>query len=114
MEPVNNHINYIEFSVRNLESVKKFYAAVFGWEFTDYGPAYTSFAESGVAGGFEKTDEPTKNGALVILYHDDLEEVKKKILKHNGRISRDIFEFPGGRRFHFADPEGNELAVWSE
>lgn len=110
----NNHINYIEFKATDLEAVKKFYSEAFGWDFTDYGPTYASFSGSGVAGGFEHTDSDITNGALVILYHKDLEHVKEKITRSGGEISVDIFDFPGGRRFHFKDPSGNELAVWSE
>lgn len=112
--PTQNHINYVEFTARDLESVKSFYSSVFDWEFTDYGPSYTAFSSSGIEGGFMKTEEPAKNGALIILYHDDLEAIKNKVLKADGRITQDIYEFPGGKRFHFSDPEGNELAVWSE
>jgi len=110
----NNHITYIEFKSHDLEQTKRFYSSVFKWKFTDYGPTYTSFSESGVYGGFELTDEPVINGALVVLYHQDLGSLLDKIKKAGGTITRDIFSFPGGRRFHFADPCGNELAVWSE
>jgi predicted enzyme related to lactoylglutathione lyase len=82
--------------------------------FTDYGPNYTSFSESGIAGGFEQTDEVIVNGALVVLYHSNLAKIKEKILSLNGIITKDIFSFPGGRRFHFIDPAGNELAIWFE
>ncbi|HKL04162.1 MAG TPA: VOC family protein [Cryomorphaceae bacterium] len=114
MNTPNNHINYIEFKAKNLKAVKAFYAKAFGWDFTDYGPTYTAFSGSGVAGGFEKTDADIVNGALVILYHSNLDEVKKNITKSGGSISVDTFTFPGGKRFHFKDPAGNELAVWSE
>ena len=110
----SNHINYIEFKAHDLEKIKTFYSQVFGWAFTDYGPSYTSFGESGVFGGFEKTDAPIVNGALVVLYHKDLKQCKNKVLKAGGTIPKDIFAFPGGKRFHFTDPDGNELAVWSE
>jgi predicted enzyme related to lactoylglutathione lyase len=112
--PTNNHINYIEFTARDLEEIKSFYSEVFGWTFTDYGPTYTAFTDSGLEGGFEQSNEPVQNGALVVLYHNDLHEVKDKVLSAGGRLTKDIFEFPGGKRFHFADPQGNELAVWSE
>ena len=114
MAAKDNHINYVEFKSNDLEKIKKFYGECFGWSFTDYGPAYVSFSESGVAGGFEKTDEPVENGALVVLYHSDLETIKEKVAGAGGDISKDIFEFPGGRRFHFRDPSGNELAIWSD
>ncbi len=110
----NNHINYIEFKARDLEAIKMFYSECFGWSFTDYGPDYVSFEESGVAGGFEKSDDPAVNGVLVILYHDDLELVFENVSNAGGTIVKPIFSFPGGRRFHFTDPAGNELAIWSD
>jgi len=110
----NNHINYVEFKANDLEKIKKFYSEVFDWTFTDYGPNYAAFSESGLAGGFEKTDEAILNGALVVLYHQDLGAIKAKIIESDGKILKDIFEFPGGRRFHFTDPSGNELAIWSD
>ncbi|MEL0455440.1 VOC family protein [Flavobacteriaceae bacterium SZ-1-7] len=110
----DNHINYVEFKAHNLEDIKRFYATSFGWTFTDYGPTYVAFSESGLEGGFEKSDSKIINGALIVLYHKNLDFVKKNILKARGTISKDIFSFPGGRRFHFLDPSGNELAVWSD
>ena len=110
----NNEINYIEFKANDLERIKIFYSHLFGWKFTDYGPTYTAFEESGLSGGFEKTDEAIINGALVVLYHEDLEALKADIIDFGSEISQDIFSFPGGRRFHFKDPSGNELAVWSD
>ena len=110
----NNHIDYVEFKARDLDKIKEFYNKAFGWTFTDYGPTYTSFTNSGLSGGFEKSEEEIINGALVVLYHEDLEDVLDIVSKSDGRISREIFTFPGGRRFHFLDPSGNELAVWSD
>ena len=110
----NNHIDYIEFKATDLKAIKAFYSNCFDWEFTDYGPDYCSFSKSGVYGGFEKTTDPVVNGPLVVLYHKDLEGIREIILNAGGELVRDIFSFPGGRRFHFKDPSGNELAVWSE
>lgn len=110
----DSHINYIEFSANNLEEIKVFYTQSFDWKFTDYGPTYVSFSESGLAGGFEKTEDEIVNGVLVVLYHQDLDLIKGKIVEAGGKISKDIFSFPGGKRFHFIDPSGNELAVWSD
>ncbi len=110
----NNHINYIEFKAKDLQAVKRFYSESFGWSFTDYGPTYTAFSESGIEGGFEQSDDRIVNGALVVLYHSDLNQIHSKITQSGGTISKDIFSFPGGKRFHFLDPAGNELAVWSE
>ncbi len=114
MKQKNNHINYIEFKAKNLEEIKEFYTTAFDWTFTDYGPAYTAFSNSGLEGGFEKTEDASINGALVVLYHEDLNQIKGKILAAGGEIAKDIFSFPGGRRFHFLDPSKNELAVWSD
>ena len=114
MEASNNHINYVEFKAKDLESIKTFYSATFGWDFTDYGPTYVAFSESGLEGGFELTEEEIVNGALVVLYYSKLEHIKNKIIECGGTISMDIFSFPGGRRFHFLDPSKNELAVWSD
>ncbi|MCR9228075.1 MAG: VOC family protein [Flavobacteriaceae bacterium] len=107
-------IDYIEFKASDMESTKVFYSSIFGWIFTDYGPNYTAFSESGVTGGFELTIDPIVNGALVVLYHENLEEILEKVISAGGMITKEIFEFPGGRRFHFTDPSGNELAIWSE
>jgi hypothetical protein len=114
MSTTNNHISYIEFKAKNLETIKKFYTKAFNWTFTDYGPTYTAFSDSGLLGGFEQSENDIVNGALVVLYHENLEILKSKIIDLEARISKDIFDFPGGRRFHFIDPSGNELAVWSD
>ncbi|WP_350286500.1 VOC family protein [uncultured Croceitalea sp.] len=107
-------INYIEFRSTDLKETKRFYQQAFGWVFTDYGDGYTAFKESGVEGGFELTHEPIVNGVLVVLHHHNLEEIKNKIIQAGGSISQEIFSFPGGSRFQFLDPSGNELAVWCE
>ncbi|WP_339893190.1 VOC family protein [uncultured Algibacter sp.] len=114
MDIIDNHINYVEFKAKNLEKIKKFYTTSFDWVFTDYGATYIAFSESGLQGGFEKTENEIVNGALVVLYHKNLDLIKNKINESGGKISKDIFSFPGGRRFHFIDPAGNELAVWSD
>ena len=110
----NNHINYNEFKAKDLEAIKKFYSSTFGWKFTDYGPEYVAFNESGLEGGFEKSNEPIVNGALVVLYDSKLQAILETVKANGGTIVKDIFSFPGGRRFHFTDPAGNELAIWSE
>jgi predicted enzyme related to lactoylglutathione lyase len=107
-------INYIEFKSTNIKATQTFYTLAFGWKFTDFGPDYTSFENSGVKGGFQKTDEKITNGILVVLYHKKLEEIRDTIQSLGAEISKDISPFPGGKRFHFIDPSGNELAVWSE
>ena len=110
----NFQMDYIEFPATDIEATKRFYGAVFGWSFTDYGPNYTSFFDGRLGGGFTMSAQPVKGGPLVVLYAQSLEETQRKIVGAGGKILIEIFEFPGGRRFHFADPNGNELAVWSE
>ena len=113
-EEHNFQMDYIEFPAIDIEATKRFYGAVFGWTFTDYGPNYTSFHDGRLAGGFTMSAKPVKGGALVVLYAKALEETRGKVIEAGGTITAEIFEFPGGRRFHFADPNGNELSVWSE
>jgi predicted enzyme related to lactoylglutathione lyase len=110
-------INYVEFPAKDIEAAKTFFVTVFGWSFVDYGPAYTSFSDSGLDGGFFRSSlnsSTEKGGALVVLYSEELEATQSKIEKAGGKIVKPIFSFPGGRRFHFTDPNGNEFAVWSE
>jgi predicted enzyme related to lactoylglutathione lyase len=110
----DRRIDYIEFPTTDVQSTKRFYNQVFGWEFQDYGPDYTSFHDGRLAGGFT-TDAPVqKRGVLVVLYAANLEAIEAKVKEAGGKITKPTFSFPGGRRFHFADPSGNELAVWSE
>ncbi len=116
----NFRMDYIEFPATNIEATKRFYHQVFGWEFTDYGPGYTSFHDGRLGGGFNSESQPagadgTKTrGVLVVLYATSLDDARGKVIAAGGKIVREIFEFPGGKRFHFADPNGNEVAVWSE
>lgn len=110
-------INYVEFPARNIELAKTFFTSVFGWSFTDYGPDYTAFSNEGINGGFFKSDliASTEQGsALIVFYSNDLEQTQAKIARAGGSILKPIFVFPGGRRFHFGDPNGNEYAVWSD
>ncbi len=109
-------IDYVEFPASNLEATKAFFASAFGWSFTDYGPEYTAFSSSGLDGGFYQAalkSQTASGGALVVLYSDDLEQTQATVLSCGGEIVKPIFGFPGGRRFHFTEPSGNELAVWS-
>ena len=114
---IKDKINYVEFPASDIDASKQFFQTVFGWSFEDYGPDYTAFADQGVDGGFFRSDlaSTLQNGAaLVILYTEKLEEVLAKVQAAGGEITKAIFEFPGGRRFHFKEPSGNELAVWSD
>ena len=104
-------VDYVELPGGELSATKAFYAAAFGWRFTDYGPTYAAF-EEGLDGGFQGEEAADK--PLVVLYAHDLEAMEAKVKAAGGQIIRPIFTFPGGRRFHFRDPAGNELAVWSE
>ncbi|AWK90052.1 VOC family protein [Azospirillum thermophilum] len=111
----DRRIDYIEFTVRDIARAKAFYGAVFGWSFTDYGPAYCEFGDGRLTGGFAQGEPATPaGGPLVILYATSLEETRQRLEQAGGRIARPIFAFPGGRRFHFLDPDGYELAVWSD
>ena len=113
-EEQDRRIDYIEFRTTDIEEIKRFYSEVFGWEFTDYGPDYSSFSDGRLAGGFVSASEVQSGGPLVVLYSTNLEEIEARVSESGGQIVQEIFEFPGGRRFHFADPSGNELAVWSD
>jgi predicted enzyme related to lactoylglutathione lyase len=107
-------IDYVELTVRDLAAAKRFYASAFGWKFNDYGPDYAGIqGPDHEAGGLHRTDELRLGGPLVILYSDDLDASLAAVRSAGGRIVREPFSFPGGRRFHFADPSGNELAVWA-
>lgn len=110
----DRRVDYVEFGSTDLAETKKFYSQVFGWEFTDYGPEYTAFNDGRLDGGFAATERVSGCGPLVVIYAANLEAMEASVAANGGRIVRAIFEFPGGRRFHFADPSGNELAVWSE
>ncbi len=112
----DGRIDYIEFRAEDLERTKVFYGEVFRWKFTDYGPDYTSFEDGRLTGGFSQGEVTPGAGAgtLVVIYAVDLEAMQTKIEEAGGTIVKPIFSFPGGRRFHFHDPNGNELAVWSD
>jgi len=110
-------IDYLEMPARDFDAIQSFYSSVFGWTFVSYGPEYVAFNDGRLDGGFYKADKhsSTENGAaLIVLYATDLEKTRDTVLASGGTLVKEIFAFPGGRRFHFADPNGNELAVWSE
>ena len=110
----DRRVDYVEFMTTNIEETKRFYSEVFSWEFTDYGPEYTSFSDGRLGGGFALAPEVATGGPLIVLYATNLGAIESSIRESGGRIVREIFEFPGGHRFHFTDPSGNELAVWSD
>ncbi len=107
-------INYIELKVADIARSKEFYGKAFGWTFTDYGPDYCEFSDGHMKGGFDARGPVTPGGPLVVLYGADLSDLQARIETAGGKIVKPIFEFPGGRRFHFTDPDGYELAVWTE
>jgi predicted enzyme related to lactoylglutathione lyase len=108
-------IDYIEFSATDIAATQRFYSELFGWKFEDYGPEYTSFHDGRLAGGFRKAEVATAAGQpLIVLYAVDLEAMESKVKAAGGAIVKETFSFPGGRRFHFRDPSGNELAIWSD
>lgn len=115
--PHHETINYIELPATDLSLTKAFFETVFGWEFTDYGPEYTAFKEHSLEGGFFKAplnSDTTNGAALIVFYSNDLDSTQTKILEAGGTIVKPTFSFPGGRRFHFSEPSGNEFAVWSD
>jgi predicted enzyme related to lactoylglutathione lyase len=116
---VNQHetINYIELPATDIVVAKQFFSQVFGWAFSDFGDDYAAFSNAGIAGGFYRSELKATTAAgsvLVVFYSADLEATRAKIEAHGGTVVRPVFTFPGGRRFHFSDPNGNEYAVWSE
>ena len=116
---MNKHekINYVEFPAKNIEATKAFFNKAFDWSFTDYGPEYTAFSNEGIDGGFFQSDltVSTENGsALIVFYSENLEQTQAKIEDAGGSVLKPVFSFPGGRRFHFVDPNDNEYAVWSD
>lgn len=116
---MSNHekIDYLEYPSRDLTATKEFFIKTFGWRFEDYGPEYTAFDNQGVMGGFYKADlasDSDKGAALTVFFSDDLEATQSKVIQHQGKIIKEIFSFPGGRRFHFTEPSGSEFAVWSD
>lgn len=111
----NNKINYLEIPSKDLLKTKAFFSWAFGWEFIDYGPEYCALKDVGIDGGFYLSDlvsHSQSGSCLIVLYSDDLISTQENIVNNNGVISKPIFTFPGGSRFHFTDPNGNEYAVW--
>ncbi|EKN4771437.1 VOC family protein [Yersinia enterocolitica] len=109
----DSRIDNIEFAVSDIARSKDFYGTVFDWHFTDYGPSYCEFTDGRLTGGFTLGEVQPNGGPLVILYADNLEQMQKRLEQAGAKIVIPIFAFPGGRRFHFTDPDGYQLAVWS-
>ena len=116
---MNQHekINYLEFPTVNISATKDFFSQAFGWSFQDFGPEYAAFSDQGIDGGFYTADTSSftsNSAALVVFYSNNLEATQEKIEKAGGVVIKPVYSFPGGRRFHFTEPGGNEFAVWSE
>jgi predicted enzyme related to lactoylglutathione lyase len=112
-----NCIDFIEFPASSPEALaqsKRFYAEVFGWSYKDWGDDYADTHSSGLASGLNADVSHQPRSALAVIYTNDLEATLEKVRARNGQVTKEIFSFPGGRRFHFQDPSGNELAVWSD
>ncbi|MHC9083496.1 VOC family protein [Luteimonas sp. RIT-PG2_3] len=117
--PAHGTLDYVEFAAADLDATRAFFARAFGWTFVDYGPDYIAFArgEAGLDGGFFRAplaSTTDRGGALLVFYSERLEQTLADVEQAGGRILKPVFAFPGGRRFHFAEPSGNEFAVWSE
>ena len=110
----DRRVDYVEFGATDIERTRRFYERVFGWRFQDYGPDYVSFQDGRLSGGFTRDAPVRPANPLVVIYATRLEEVEGKIRSEGGQVVRPTYEFPGGRRFHFTDPSGNELAVWTD
>lgn len=115
-DQIHHEINYIEFEITDMVQSKRFYESAFDWKFNDYGPDYAGIqrGRGGEAGGLRLRSEAAAAGPLVILYSNDLATTIARVREAGGQITQEPFDFPGGRRFHFKDPSGNELAVWSD
>lgn len=115
MKRPENRIDYVEIPVADPAGARAFFEAMFGWEFQDWGPDYLSFNDGRLDGGFCRSDSPGQGrGVLIVFYSEDLERDRQRVTELGGSISKDIFDFPGGRRFQFLDPVGNEYAIWTE
>ena len=111
-------IDYVEISVTDMQAARDFYGSAFGWLFTSYGDGYSGIrtvaeADGDEAGGLVLADTVVRGGPLVLLYSDDLDGTATRVAEAGGTVVQGPYEFPGGRRFHFVDPSGNELGVWS-
>ena len=112
---IHETINYVEFPAKDLAATKQFFTQCFSWAFEDYGLEYTAFTDEGLDGGFfysEQSSATINGAALIIFYSSDLAATYEKVKRSGGNITKEVFEFPGGKRFHFTEPSGNEFAVW--
>ena len=117
VDPRENHIDYVEFPIQSSQSfaaVKRFYKDVFDWSFQDWGDEYSDTKGSGITSGFSATPAHRPAGPLIVLFTVDLEAARERVINAGGTIAKDIVSFPGGRRFEYVDPAGNQLGVWSD
>ena len=115
--PKPNAVDYVEIPSKDVRKSKAFFEALVGWKFTEYGPDYFGFEDGRLSGGFytaDKVSSVAAGGALVIIYTEDLERSREEARKLGATITRDIFSFPGGRRFHFSEPGGSEFSFWTD
>ena len=110
----DRRVDYVELAATDFDATKRFYTEAFGWKFTDYGPDYMAFWDGRLNGGFYKADKVIRGGPLVVIYAVDLEALQAAVVTAGATITKETVSFPGGRRFQFSDPSGNELAVWSD
>lgn len=114
---IADKINYVELPATDIEASKAFFQQLFSWKFVDYGPDYTAFSDQGIDGGFFKSELQARQqtgSALIVFYSDNLQQLQQRVELAGGSILKPVYSFPGGRRFHFSDPSGNEFAAWSE
>jgi predicted enzyme related to lactoylglutathione lyase len=114
---IANQFDFIEFPAKDIDQLRKvrrFFSSVFDWSYKDWGDDYADTASSGINSGINADPEHRPSYPLAVIYTTDLESVREKVIAAGGIITKDIFSFPGGRRFHFKDPADNELAVWSD
>ncbi|KRG48069.1 glyoxalase [Stenotrophomonas panacihumi] len=108
----HHRIDYLEFAVASIPAACRFFGDAFGWTFQDYGPDYCEFRDGRLTGGFFH-GTPQPGGALVVIYSDDLAATQAAVERAGGTVMKPVFDFPGGRRFHFRDPDGYEWAAWT-
>jgi len=116
-DPRQNTINYLEIPVKDIAATKDFFSNLFGWKFVDYGPDYSCFLGASIDGGFYKSDNngfSSTSSPLIVFYYYDIDKIKEKVITLSGNIVKDIYAFPGGRRFHFTDTNNNEYAIWTD
>ena len=108
----NLKIDYIEFSSPKLEITQDFFAKAFDWKFVEFGDNYRDIQNAGTSGGITRSDGGISKAPLIVLVSDDLAKALTQVKSAGGEITKEIFKFPGGKRFEFREPGGTEMAVW--